>query len=84
MDQETTGTVVAVSRQWWLKINTKAFRTHAADGAVFPHIIKVTYTVDGRSYTKRKWISAGKPTPCIGGSVTVLYRKDNPAKAKIW
>ena len=59
MDKETTGTVISVKKQWWLKINTKSVRLHALDGAIFPHIIKVEYTVDGQTYTKRKWIGAG-------------------------
>ena len=45
MEKETTGTVVAVSKQWWLKVNTKPIRTVGPlDGAVFPHIVKVKYT----------------------------------------
>ena len=48
MKQQVSGTVVSVSRQWWLKVNTKAVRLGPADGAIFPHIVKVTYTVDGR------------------------------------
>jgi len=56
VDKETKGTVVSVAKQWWLKINTKPVRLHPLDGAIFPHIIKVSYTVDGVEYTKRKWI----------------------------
>ncbi len=83
MDKETTGTVVAVKKQWWLKINTKPIRMHALDGAIFPHIIKVEFTAQGQPYTKRKWIGAGKPVPHVGDSVTVLYCGENPQKAKI-
>ena len=54
MNKETTGTVVSVSRQWWLKVNTKAVRAHALDGAIFPYVIKVNYTVDSKEYMKRK------------------------------
>ena len=49
MKSETTGTVISVSKQWWLKINTKAVRKYPMDGAVFPHIIKVTYIVNGKN-----------------------------------
>ena len=49
--QETMGTVVSVAKQWWLKVNTKPIRLHGLDGAVFPHVIKVKYTVDGIGYT---------------------------------
>ena len=83
MDKETMGTVISVKKQWWLKINTKPVRTHALDGAIFPHIIKVQYTVDGKTYTKRKWIGANSQPPEAGSSLTVLYWGNNPNKAKI-
>jgi len=83
MEKETIGTVLSAHRQWWLKINTKPVRLHALDGAVFPYIIRVAYTVDGRDYTKGKWIGAGKAVPCVGSKVRVLYREENPKKAKI-
>ena len=72
-----------VSKQWWFKVNTKAFRRGTFDGAVFPHIIKVAYTVNGTEYTKRKWIGAGLPVPMIGESVRVSYREENPSKARV-
>ncbi len=81
--RETTGTVVSVTKQWWLKVNTKPVRTGALDGAVFPHIIKAAYTVDGTEYAKRKWIGAGSPVPGVGTGVKVLYDAENPSKAKI-
>ena len=83
MNSEVMGTVISVARQWWMKVNTKPVRLHALDGATFPHIIKVSYTVDGKEYTKRKWIRAGNFVPCVGNSVTVLYSESNPAKAKV-
>jgi len=55
----------------------------ALDGAIFPHIIKVQYDVDGNTYTKRKWISAGKAVPAVGSKRTVLYCSNKPHKAKI-
>lgn len=83
MDKETIGTVLSVAKQWWLKVNTKAVRAGALDGAVFPHIIKVQYVVDEKTYTKRKWIGAGKAVPAVGDKVTVLYCSNKPSKAKI-
>lgn len=83
MDKETMGIVVAVAKQWWLKVNTKAVRTHALDGATFPHIIKVTYTVDGKEYAKRKWINAGYSVPSVGAELPVRYCADNPKKAQV-
>ena len=83
MDKETTGTVLSIAKQWWLKVNTKPIRIGALDGAAFPHIIKVQYVVDGNTYTKRKWIGAGKAVPAVGSELTVLYCSGKPNKAKI-
>ena len=83
MDKEPVGTVLSVAKQWWLKVNTKPIRIGTLDGATFPHIIKVQYTVGGDTYTKRKWIGAGKPVPAVGSKLTVLYCADKPSKAKI-
>ena len=83
MTKETSGTVVSVARQWWLKVNTKPVRIGALDGATFPHIIRVIYTVDGQEYQKRKWIPAGQYVPLVGSGVKVTYNAENPKKAKI-
>ena len=48
MQNTTSGTVVSVKKQWWLKVNTKVIRKGPLDGAIFPHIIKVKYMVDGK------------------------------------
>ncbi len=76
-------TVISVKRMWWLKVNTKAVRKNAMDGAVFPHVMKVSYKVDGFPYTKNKWISAGKPVPEVGSQVEIIYSEDNPKKVQI-
>lgn len=83
MEKETMGTVISVAKQWWLKVNTKPVRMHALDGAVFPHVIKVKYTVNGTDYTKRKWIHAGHPVPSTGSAVKILYCADKPARVKV-
>ena len=83
MDKETVGIVLSATRQWWLKLNIKPVRMGALDGATFPHIIKVQYVVDESTYTKRKWIGAGKAVPAVGSKLTVLYCSDKPSKAKI-
>ena len=83
MDKKAIGTVLSVAKQWWLKVNTKPIRMGALDGATFPHIIKVQYVVDGKTYTKRKWIGAGKEVPTVGSQLTVLYCPNKPSKAKI-
>ena len=48
MEKETMGTVISVTKQWWLKVNRKPVRAHAMDGAAFPHTIKVKYTIDAK------------------------------------
>lgn len=83
MYKEILGTVISVKKQWWLKINTKAFRKGSLDGAVFPHIIKVKYEIENKKYTKLKWINAGKYVPRIGENLIIDYNPKNPRKAKI-
>lgn len=83
MDKQTVGTVVSVTKQWWLKINTKPIRAIGTSGAVYPHVMKVTYTADGKPYTKRKWIHAGQPVPKVGSCVDICYSSEKPSKAKI-
>jgi hypothetical protein len=83
MNKETTGEVISVSKQWWFKVNTKSFRKGPFDGATFPHIIKVKYTVNEKEYTKRKWIHAGNSVPFIGSFLKVSYCESKPSKAKV-
>ena len=83
MYKETMGTVVSATRQWWLKVNTKAVRLGPLDGATFPYIIKVQYVVGENTYFKRKWIGAGMPVPAVGSNIKVLYSQEKPNKAKI-
>ena len=80
---EAKGVVVAVKRQWWLKVNTKPVRKNAMDGATFPHIIKVKYIVDGNEYIKRKWVGAGLPVPHEGAAIKVTFDQEKPSKAQI-
>lgn len=83
MERETIGKVVSIKKQLWLKVNTKAFRKGALDGAAFPSIIKVTYKVNDQEYAKRKWISARSNVPFIDSDVKVIYNENKPSKAKI-
>ena len=77
------GTVTAVKKQWWLKINTKAFRTNTWDGAIFPHVITVRYTLGGTEYSVRKWVKAALTPPCVGDTVRVLVDESKPNKGKV-
>ena len=75
--------VASVKKQWWLSIRTKALRTGPLDGTIFPHIMKVKYTVDGKEYTKRIWIHACLAVPKAGSAVQIVYDSDKPSKAKV-
>ncbi len=83
MEKKTTGTVVSVKKQWWLKVNTKPVRKGTFDGAIFPYIIKVKYTVAGVEYIKRKWIGAGVACPAENEQVTVIYSENDPARFRL-
>lgn len=83
MEKEIQGTVVSVKKQWWLKVNTKSFRKGPLDGATFPHIVGVKYSVDGVEFIKHKWLSAGISAPCEGEKVTVVYKTENPKKIRL-
>ena len=83
MEKRTRGTILSVKTQWWLKVNTKAVRSGPLDGAAFPHIVKVKYTVDGNEIVKNKWLGANILPPSVNGSVTVVYREDKPTKFRL-
>ena len=83
MQRETTGTVIKISKQWWLKINTKSIRFKINDGAIYPYIIKVKYSVNDNTYFIRKWLKAGSVIPNIGDIVKVVYFENKPSKGKI-
>lgn len=83
MERKTTATVTRVSRQWWLKANTKAARLTGADGAQYPHVVTVKYTVNGKAYTKRKYLAPSTLAPTVGSTVTVSYDENNPGKVVI-
>ena len=83
MQKRTVGTIVSAKKQWWLKVNTKAFRKGPLDGATFPYIAKIKYTIDGTEYVKNKWIGAGCPVPVEGETVQLVYDDSKPGSVKI-
>lgn len=80
---KTTGVIISTMKLWMIKINKKPIRTHALDGAAFPYIVKVKYTVDGKEYVKRKFVGTYSTCPKEGNSVTVNYQDDVPSKCKL-
>lgn len=83
MEKETIGLIISTKKLWWIKINKKAFRMNSLDGAIFPSVVKVKYSVNGVDYIKRKFISPYTQCPMQGGKVTVRYREDKPLKCRI-
>lgn len=83
MEQQTEGTVVSVSTQWWCKVNRRPVRLHPLDGAVFPHIVKIQYMAEGKSRACRKWLGAGAGAPGVGSRVRVFYPAGKPSKARV-
>ena len=64
-------------------IAPKPVRMHALDGATFPHIITVKYSVEGQEYRKNKWIRACGMPPALNSEVTVMYDESKPSKSKV-
>ena len=85
ISQQTSvqGTVTHVQKCWWIKINTKPVRSHALDGAVFPHIVTYEYGVSGKSYCGRQMISAYARCPHVGESVQVFLDPAHPENSTI-
>ena len=76
--KETKGIVTEVKRCWWLKVNTKSVRKGAFDGALFPHIIHFTYSVNGISYKGKLFVSLNVRCPQKGETLEVYYDPDKP------
>ena len=78
--EQTEGIITQVKTCWWLKVNTKPVRGNMFDGAVFPHMIHFTYTVNGQTHQGKRYVNWNKPCPQKGEKLTVYYEKGNPAK----
>lgn len=82
MEKEALGIIISVSKQWWLKINSRPLRINSSDKTAFPYIIKIKYSVNGKDYVLKKWINPGVNVPIKGSYVKVFYHEDKPSKAK--
>ena len=80
---EVEGTIIKLKKIWWIKINTKAFRTSPLDGATFPYIITVKYTVNDTTYEKNKFVYLGDKEINIGDKLKVVCDVTNPKKIVI-
>ena len=79
----TTGKIEKVTKCWWIKINTKPSRLNALDGALFPHLMTVSYSVNGKKYKKTKYIGLKENLTGAFGNVNVFYDKDRPSRCAI-
>ena len=52
----TTGKIIKVRKCWWIKVNKKPVRLNGLGGALFPHLMTVSYSVNGKKYKKTKYI----------------------------
>ena len=75
---ETEGTVYKVSTCFWFKVNTRPVRTHTSDGALYPHIIHFTYTVNNQAYTGKRYVQWNQRCPYKGEKITVCYEPEKP------
>ncbi len=80
---EVEGIIIKLKKMWWIKINTKAFRTSPLDGATFPYIITVKYTVNDTTYEKNKFVYLGDKEINIGDKLKVVCDVINPKKIVI-
>lgn len=78
--EQTEGVVTEVKTCWGLKVNTKPIRGSAIDGALFPHIICFTYTVDGGAYRGKRYVNWNKRCPVKDERIVVYYERENPEK----
>ena len=74
------GTIIDAKKIWWLKINKKQLRKTPADGATFPYLLKVKYTLNNLDYEKKKMVYWGESNINVGDKVIVTYDKEKPSK----
>ena len=75
---ETDGIIYKVSTCYWFKVNTKTVRAYASDGAVYPHIIHFTYSVDHKEYKGKRYVQWNKRCPYKDEIITVYYEAGKP------
>jgi hypothetical protein len=74
------GTIIDAKKIWWLKINKKQLRMTPADGATFPYLLKVKYTLNNLDYEKKKMVYCGNENINVGEKVIVTYDEEKLSK----
>lgn len=82
-ENRTNGKIEKVTKCWWIKVNKKPVRINALDGALFPHLMTVSYAVNGKKYKKTKYIGLKEGLIGIFGTVNVYYDKSKPSRCTI-
>ena len=77
---EVEGIIIKLKKIWWIKINTKAFRKSSLDGATFPYIITVKYTVNDTTYEKNKFVYLGEKEINVGNKIKIILKENNHSK----
>ena len=77
------GTIQKVTKCWWIKVNKKPVRLNGLGGALFHHLMTVSYSVNGKKYKKTKYIGLRENLIGIFGTVNVYYDKDKPSRCAI-
>ena len=80
---KTIGKVIKVHKCWYMKVNKKPVRLNGLGGALFPHLMTVSYSVNGKKYKKTKYIGLRENLIGIFGTVNVYYDKDKPSRCAI-
>ena len=80
---KTTGKILKVHKCWWLKVNKSPVRINGLDGTLFPYLMTVSYSVNGKKYKKTKFIGLRENLIGIFGTVDVFYDKDKPSRCTI-
>lgn len=82
-NHSAAGTVTKVQKCWWIKVNTKPIRTHALDGALFPHVIHYRYTVNGQDYAGKRFVGVFHTCPPNGRPINVYYDPAAPIRSAV-
>ena len=77
---QTIGEIIKTKKLWWIKINTKVLRKSALDGATFPYLIRVKYSINNVYYEKNKLVYWKNESINIGDKVVITYAQDKPLK----
>jgi len=82
-ENRTNGKIEKVTKCWWIKVNKKLVRMNTLDGGLFPYLMTVSYTANGRKYKKTKYIGLKEGLIGIYGTVNVYYDKSKPSRCII-